>query len=491
MSRIKDTHGSILIAALIVALITGSLVGLFLKTVTQEAEYSYRARMSFQAVNLAEAGIDYAIYSYANDNWTDWSTSGDGHYRSTFTHLTRPVGYGSNLLGTNEDYEVKVYAQDGDPGSDDPADLPVVVAEGTIKLKSGATVSRQILVRLQYGASDDPSKGGFWGNGITAKKSITFAGNKQQMDSFKSSDNPLGYGNIQDIYDDQVGTTIFGHKLANGYCAVGSNSVTVTDLSIGNADIFGSLATGAAQADADLTTVIGPKGSVYNEETIRGDDTIDGTIDTHYLAYDFYAQLPDVSAPTLSSPATEFTGTVVGETGLGTEYEVTGVKLAGTDAWTVEGDVVLYVDGDFSISGSAMIELAANASLELYVSGEIDITGGGIVNTSLPENLTIFSTGSGDVKLAGNGNLSAAVYAPNSDVTLGGGGSKGAMFGAIVGESVKLNGDYPFHYDEDLGNLATDDDPSDDSFTPEVHSWVELTDASQRKNMDSILSDGL
>jgi hypothetical protein len=402
-------------------------------------------------------------------------------------------------LGTNEDYEVKVYAQDGDPGSDVESELPVVLAEGIIKLKSGATVSRQIVVRLQYGASDDPSDGGFWGNGITAKKSITFSGNNQQLDSFSSSENPLGYADIADIYADQVGTTIFGHKLANGFCSVGSNSVVVDDLSIGNADIFGSLATGATQftkdeqVNADLTTVVGPRGSVYNELTKKSDDTLDGRIDTAFLAYDFDAQLPNVTAPTMDSPTTEITGTVIGSSTstVPTEYELTGVSLTGSDAMTVEGDVVMHVDGDFKISGLATIELAPDATLELYVSGEIDITGNGIVNTDLPENLLIFSTGSEDVKLAGNGNLSAAVYAPNSFVQLGGGGAVGSMFGAIVGDSVKLNGDYPFHYDEDLGNMNNDDDPDDDSFTPEVHSWVELTDATERKNMDSILSDGL
>ena len=83
----KNTNGSIMIAALIVTLITGSLVGLFLKTVTQEAQNSYRSRMAFQAVNIAEAGLEFAIYSVKTDDWTGWTKGSAGYYRSSFPHI--------------------------------------------------------------------------------------------------------------------------------------------------------------------------------------------------------------------------------------------------------------------------------------------------------------------------------------------------------------------------------------------------------------------
>jgi hypothetical protein len=67
-----------------------------------------------------------------------------------------------------------------------------------------------------------------------------------------------------------------------------------------------------------------------------------------------------------------------------------------------------------------------------------------------------------------------------------GGGGSGEMFGAVVGKTVTFAGNnYDFHYDEDLANIGDDDS------RPEIRRWVELTDASQRKNMATILNDGL
>lgn len=492
MSRIKDTTGSIMIAALIVALITGTLVGLFLKTVTQEVEYSYRSRMAFQAVNLAEAGVDYAIYSFINDDWDDWSTKGDGHYRTTFTPLTNPALEEYQLLGTNETYGVKVYAQNGDPGSDIESELPVVVAEGNITLSTGATVTRQIMVRLQYGADDNPSNGGYWGNGILAKRGLDFGGNKQSVDSFSSSNNPLAYSHINDIYADQVSTTIMGHDLARGYGSVASRSVTVSDISVGNADIFGSLGTGAGQDGTDISSIVGPNGSIYNHETGKTDDTFKDGIDHAYISYDFYADIPDATNPTLSSPETSYSGGVIGQAGVSTAYELSGMDLKNKDSVTIKGDVTMIIDGDMTVKGELVLE--PGATLELYVSGDMDIGGTGVVNTGRPPDLLIFNTGTGtEVKLHGNGFLSAAVYAPNSTVSLRGGGGDGEMYGAVVGDSVTFSGNnYEFHYDEDLANLALDDDdPKDDEFIPEVYSWAELTDASDRKNMATILNDGI
>ena len=57
MSLNNSKKGSVMIAALILTIITGTIVGFFLKSVTQEVTSSHRSRMSFQAINLAEAGL--------------------------------------------------------------------------------------------------------------------------------------------------------------------------------------------------------------------------------------------------------------------------------------------------------------------------------------------------------------------------------------------------------------------------------------------------
>src|SRR5882672_783086 len=55
------------------------------------------------------------------------------------------------------------------------------------------------------------------------------------------------------------------------------------------------------------------------------------------------------------------------------------------------------------------------------------------------------------LSLSGNGQFTGAIYAPNADLSLGGGGNEVWDFvGSSVTRSVTLNGHYNFHYDEQL-----------------------------------------
>jgi len=55
------------------------------------------------------------------------------------------------------------------------------------------------------------------------------------------------------------------------------------------------------------------------------------------------------------------------------------------------------------------------------------------------------------LNLSGNSQFTGAIYAPNADFNLGGGGSEVYDFiGSSVTKSVTLNGHYNFHYDEQL-----------------------------------------
>jgi hypothetical protein len=62
------------------------------------------------------------------------------------------------------------------------------------------------------------------------------------------------------------------------------------------------------------------------------------------------------------------------------------------------------------------------------------------------------SPSNNQVTLGGNGQIIAAVYAPNQDITVNGGGSNGHVFGSIIGKSVQMTGVTNLHYDEALGS---------------------------------------
>jgi len=54
-----------------------------------------------------------------------------------------------------------------------------------------------------------------------------------------------------------------------------------------------------------------------------------------------------------------------------------------------------------------------------------------------------------------NANFVGAIWAPQADFTLGGGGNNTYDFiGAVVTRSVKLNGHFNFHFDENLERIG-------------------------------------
>ena len=102
------------------------------------------------------------------------------------------------------------------------------------------------------------------------------------------------------------------------------------------------------------------------------------------------------------------------------------------------------VTGEFELKGNATLTLDTDATLKLFVEGDVSIGGNGVLNSSNPENLEVIGTNTNEgvqtIKISGNGQLSATVYAPNANVELKGGGSSGRVYGAVVAYDASLVG---------------------------------------------------
>ncbi len=81
----------------------------------------------------------------------------------------------------------------------------------------------------------------------------------------------------------------------------------------------------------------------------------------------------------------------------------------------------------------------------------LDLGGNGIANTTFNSSLLQFQYGgTGAIKIDGNGNSSAVVYAPGASVTLSG---NGTIYGAVIGAQLTANGNpVRIHYDRALSN---------------------------------------
>ncbi|CAN5850839.1 hypothetical protein BH11MYX3_BH11MYX3_03180 [soil metagenome] len=127
-----------------------------------------------------------------------------------------------------------------------------------------------------------------------------------------------------------------------------------------------------------------------------------------------------------------------------------------------------YTATSISVGGNSSLDFVTAGALHgpaiVYVSGNISFSGQGeLTNDSLnPSNVLIMCTNTStsprqQITLSGNGNAYFALYCPNADITLNGGGNSGAIWGAIVGYSINGNGNHALdvHYDKQLANLTT------------------------------------
>lgn len=427
----KLEKGSVILPTLLIIMVIVGAGSTYLTLSFNEFKMANRNADLQSSINLAEAGIEEAMISIRKQDWTSWSPVVTDHYYRVFPS----IGLGNGRRGL-----IKVYTSVLD------STAPIIFAEGRI-ISDYGNIKKQIRLDL--------SKKGLFANGLTAKNQVTFNGNQIDIDSYNSD---------KGDYDSNTNRNDKG--------TVGSLAVTFGAIYVGNADIWGYVATGGGDPK------IGSQGSVL------GNDSPSGVkIDWDRVALDFYADFADISVPTPSTPITTVpsSGTIgIPSASSPTYYRVSAYSNSSLDSLVVDGPVVIIVDGSMTTKGT--IEVTSNGSIEFYISGDVDIGGNGMVNTTnVPSKTMLFGTattaGSQSIKIAGNGALRAGIYAPNANLELKGSGSGGEFMGAAVANNITMTGNFDFHYDEALDSYSLDN-----GF--KINRWRELIYSDEKVPLD-------
>lgn len=145
---------------------------------------------------------------------------------------------------------------------------------------------------------------------------------------------------------------------------------------------------------------------------------------------------------------------ILGAAGEQKQYYLSRLTLDAHARLTIHGQVSLFVDGDFSILGSAVMDLAPGAGLTVYVSGECFFDSNTQINNpGRPQDFKLYadnpSADADDFKMRLHSNtaLAAVVYAPETAVQLN---TEAGFFGSIRGKYVHVGSNTAFWYDEDL-----------------------------------------
>jgi hypothetical protein len=273
---------------------------------------------------------------------------------------------------------------------------------------------------------------------IVTRSNINLNGNNVTVDSFDSSSALYSLaGQYSSLLREAGGD-------------VATDSSVVGDISLGNANIYGHLYTGPGTLASSVQ--VGANGAVG---TAAWNQTSTG-IQAGYWSGDFNLNIPDVPTPPLGTNAlpAPVGGNVILTNGnytvLPTDPNL-GVPIV------VTGPVTLWVQGSYSPAGIT-VALTNNANLALFVgrtsgtgdslsvSGNTTINQPGVARTLQMYGMASLTT----ISLSGTVGWVGTIYAPAANATFNGGGNNTDFSGAIVVNSLTMNGHFGIHYDQNL-----------------------------------------
>jgi hypothetical protein len=228
------------------------------------------------------------------------------------------------------------------------------------------------------------------------------------------------YNSTAGTYASQVGVS--GHASAAGNVA-SNGGISLS----GSAKIWGNASPGPG------FSVTGTVGAVSGSTTPES---------TPYTLAAYTYSPPIGPGPVFNGSKTFTAGT----------YRYSSFTVPGGQSVTFQGNVILYVDADFVMSGSGFGTISPGATLTIYQgSGQFTVSGGGIMNTDQkPKSLKIYSATTSNTTISGSAAFYGSLYMPNSALTSSGGSG---LYGMAKAKSITITGGSE-HFDTSLAAAA-------------------------------------
>ena len=456
--------GSALVWTLMVITILSLVAAELLQVISGKYHSTLHTAVWQEALVAAESGVDLAIielrkslYPSPNGAWTGWNTD-PGANAVTHGLVTVP---NAGLAGTPMTIAVSVDAplQLKDPGNSwqyyrirTTGSMPIPGPSRASDNKQDTRLRKLSLRfdRFTAGGADAVSAPRVTRRIETIVRPVSaFDQAIMSVGALDLTDQNI----IIDSYDSRDAT-----KSTNGLYDVakrqenGNIATDGTIINAGNAHVYGDVAT--------------------NSGTVSGITNVTGT-----QRDDFYQEPIPVAAPVWNQIYTPNPQLVSGSIDLNaaategsaaSRYQLSSIDLGGNGRLRLKGNpdgspmfIEIYVTGDVKVTGTADFVLDPGVRAKLYFEGNVKIAGNGVVNSNnQPGDLLMYGinppTGtSRSFEIGGTSLLSAAVNAPGFDVQVNNGGTRGSVYGAFVGKTVKMNGVTDLHYDEALGAGGT------------------------------------
>lgn len=411
--RFSSSRGAALLAALCFATVLAIALSSYITICYRTLAMSARNMQGTRSVELAETGMEEALWMLNNgaNDWSSWTVTG-----TTATKTITDFTYDNGVTGQ---IGITITNYDGSTGT------RAVTVTGTTHLADGTDVTRT----LTSSSAQVP----LFVNAV--------AGTTGKV-KFKS-------GGTVDSYDSS--TDINAATL--GYSAVissGSTSTSSATVQLNNAQVKGYAAT--LSTGPSYSTSAKLIGSATMPIAANRAPT-NSWVDLSRMSTSPYQPIFDENVPSGASIALPGGTATIGTPGAAasTLYTATNVSIGNGTTLTVDGPVVLTVSGNLTVSGTGKIVITTNGSLEIHLAGDLALDGNGIQNnTKLPRKLLIMAKADNiydSLEMGTNTAFYGVIYTPNNSFTVS---NSQTIYGAIVAKSVTFNASPVIHYDMDL-----------------------------------------
>lgn len=348
--------GFVLVSALLITSISLLLLIPYADQVLQDLKLTSIINNSTVALDLAEAGVERAIWEI--------------RYNNNTSSFTIPVSSFQSSTGDSMgEYEATVTLD---------SNSATITSFGYVPNKSSYKAKKTVTVAYSLNRA--------FAKGVAALNSITMSG-QASTDSYDSSVGP--YNAL--LLDGTRNIGQEGDIASNGAITLGSNTNINGDANPGPDYPFsGTPPVSGSYGTLQVPIVVDPIVLPDNISSVNNNNLID-------------IPLTDPPTAIFNSGTNDLVLSGTTQIGLpaGTYY-FTSLTMSGQSTINVTGAVTVYIDG---ASGGAV---------------DVNITGQGIINeTGQPGNFIIYYTGS-TIRLVGQASFSGAIYAPSAAVTMTG-----------------------------------------------------------------------
>jgi hypothetical protein len=418
-------RGSAMLAALCFAMVFAIVLSSYIALCYSSLKSSTRFLMNLHCEELAESGIEQALYAQNNNDWGSWTLSGlTATQTFPITATTLGVGYLENGETWVNKVSVRQYG----------TLTPTISSWGIVTLPDGTTVTRELTAPGAIAPA--------FVNAIAATggKVVFNVSGPSLVDSFNS----------------------------NPYIAPGTgdplNNFSAVVLSTGT--FSGSVSIASGTTIQGYMVGINPSALSYTSgSSLIGPSTPHTT--TVDLTRTIVDPLPFQPQFTEAVPSGGTLITISGTMSLGVSggitpsvyYTNSDVTLANTDVLSINGPVILIIRGSSNLSVDGTVSIPAPTPANPHVSLEVHLQGGNmnisssasIINSSQEaKRLVIMGSTNTNLQFLGADNFCGVLYFPAA--TVGVTANNPVIYGSIVAKSALFLGTPTFHYDLALRN---------------------------------------